>query len=120
MRINRIAIDQAVDVLNFHITTIGTVTEWAWHMGYSRSYFSIRFRKIFGREAIRTLIQTKFKLAEQILQESPDIKSKDLAERAGFSNSRAFRRFLRNNFDIGINQFRKRSLSERAYEYTLS
>ncbi len=110
MKINKIPVEQALDVLDAHIASIGTVTEWGWHLGYSRSYFSIRFREVFGREAVRLLIQAKFELAQQILQKSPDISSKDLAQSAGFSNSRALRRFLRNNYHMNLTQFREMSL----------
>lgn len=101
-------IDRAIEVLQANITAIGTVTEWARVMGYSRSYFSKRFHEIFGCCAIEVLIGIKFSLIVQIISEHPERESDYIARLAGFSNAQALRRFLRYNYHINITGLRER------------
>jgi len=103
----RIPIRDAIRELVTNPSIIGTVDQWAEHMGYSRSYFSTCFRKEFGKGALETFCEIKYKLVISILKKYPRLESGRIANEAGFWNERALRRFLRNDCRINISQLRE-------------
>lgn len=111
MDVNKIPIEQALEVLDVHILTIRTVTEWAQYMRYCRGYFSIKFREEYNQPAIEKLIEVKYVYLQKVMKELPAINSRELAERAGFLNPRAVRRFLRNNYNLSLTEFRENAVN---------
>lgn len=111
----RIPIEHAVSELARHPAEIGTVDQWARHMGYSRSYFSTRFREVFGRGALDVFSEVKYKLIISFLIKRPQLNSSEIAVQAGFWNDRALRRFLRNGYRINISQLRQLCSEERLF-----
>lgn len=119
MRAIKIPIAQAREVLRTSISTIGTVTEWADLMGYSRSHFSAKFHKQFGRCAVDVLIEEKRSYLVHLLKYLYNLGSDELAGITGFSNGRALCRFLRNNHHMNLTQLRE-FYREKAFEGLLS
>lgn len=92
----------AVLELESNLGEIFTVREWADHMGYSRSYFSRKIKKKFGKSPKDLLTEVKLNKVKQQIREEPEAIGYHIATEVGFPNERALYKFLAINIGLTL------------------
>ena len=88
-------IEDAVEVLEQHITEIATVAEWAEKMGFtSTDYFSRKFRNYFGIRPKEILVEKRIEKIRDCLLESPNDIYYCIARKMGFADYNAMHKFV--------------------------
>ena len=87
---------QAILILEQHISTIKTVSEWADKMGYkSERYFSRKIRNYFGKRPKELIVEMKITKIHECISHSPDDMYYSIAKKFGFEDDNAFYKFVK-------------------------
>lgn len=100
---------KAVSFLHTHLNSIHTAAEWAETVGYSRSYFSVLIKQQYSESPYKIIKREKYKRIKQLISKSPEIKGKEIAQKAGFDHVENLYDFLRRDFDTNLTALRKRN-----------
>src|SRR5215212_4093967 len=85
--------------------TAPRVSEIAWELGISRVTLNHRFREMSGRSLSEYFAVMREKAAETLLLES-NLKTEDVAVRAGFGTPRNFHRAFARRFGVSPARYR--------------
>lgn len=110
MRSNRIPLTKAVQELKANIGKIGNVSEWARHMGYSRSHFCRSIKKQYRKLPKEVLAEVRLEKIKQAILEDPNAIGYKIAINAGFIDDKALYKFLTNHLGITFIEFRQEIL----------
>lgn len=105
-RSNKVGIESAIKILNDNYLNILTVTEWAYAMGYSRSYFCRTFSEEFGINPKDYLKLFRLRLIKKEIKKDPDAIGYKIAVLTGLSNEKALHKFLNTHFDKNLTVLR--------------
>ena len=109
----RIQISEALTLLENQYPDIATVTEWAYGMGYSRSYFCRQFTKEFGINPGEYLKKFRLRIILKTVKENPSAKSYCIARISGFIDDKALHKHLHFNYGLCISIL-KAQVTEKA------
>ena len=79
---------EAIAYLNKHIEDPIGVQELASHVGVSRRWMEYAFRDALGESPYQYIRQRRLKLAQQLLEEEPNVKIYQVARRTGFTSAK--------------------------------
>ncbi|KPP99598.1 MAG: ArsR family transcriptional regulator [Bacteroidetes bacterium HLUCCA01] len=88
-------IEHANLVMSSYISSIRTVRDWADLMGWERTDFSRRYRRIHGQTAKHALKQERFKHIARLMKENPQAKNYEIACDLGFRDEKALYDYVR-------------------------
>lgn len=75
--------------------------------GYNEKYISTLFKSEFGISPSKYISELRLKMAKTLMQNNPDILTKDVAEMVGFSDAFYFSRVFKSHEGISPSQFLK-------------
>lgn len=75
--------------------------------GYNEKYISTLFKSEFGISPSKYISELRLKMAKTLMQNNPDILTKDVAEIVGFSDAFYFSRVFKSHEGISPSQFLK-------------
>ncbi|MEP0005654.1 MAG: helix-turn-helix domain-containing protein [Balneola sp.] len=102
----RHSISEAISVLKCHPVEIMTVSEWAYYMGYSRSYFCRCFKKEFGISPKRKLKVFRLRLIRDELRKRPQAKCYEVAVNTGFNDDKSLYKYLVFHCQMNLTEFK--------------
>lgn len=105
-RRSKVPIGLSLEILANHPIEIMTVSEWAYYMGYSRSYFCRSFRSEFGISPKRKLRVFRLRQIKKVLQSDPEAISFKVAIESGFNNEKALYQYLSFHCGMTLSQFK--------------
>lgn len=75
--------------------------------GYNEKYISTLFKSEFGISPSKYISELRLKMAKTLMQNNPDILTKDVAEMVGFSDAFYFSRVFKSHEGMSPSQFLK-------------
>lgn len=101
-------IEEAIVVLEEHIRSIHTVSQWAEKMGYeSDRYFSRKVRNHFGFRPKKIIVEKKLEQIKLCLSNSPEAIYFCLALKLGFVDDNALYKFIKRHTGKSPGEFKK-------------
>lgn len=85
--------------------TAPRVSEFAWELGISRVTLNLRFRKLTGTSLSQYFAAERERAATTLLTES-NLKTEDVAVKAGFGTPRTFHRAFSRKFGVSPGRYR--------------
>lgn len=95
---------EALSVLEANSLLIITVSDWANEMGYSRSYFSRRFKNEFGLCPKEYLRDFRLRLIKEEIIKDPEAIGYCIAINCGFIDEKALHKYLNFHFDLSLSK----------------
>jgi AraC-like DNA-binding protein len=96
---------------DMHVLTVGDLAK---KFGYSRTYFSRKFKLETGITPYRFLTRLKIKRARERIKEEPDISGYRLARLLGLKNEKGLYQFLNHHLNLSFQKFREEVIKDRA------
>lgn len=109
-RRKRKSIELAVKELKANFEELNTVTDWANHMGYSRSYFCRKVKEFFGKTPKEIIREVQREKIEAEILKDPEAIGYKIAVNASLPCDKALHKFLSFHYDMTLNDLRQQLL----------
>ncbi len=104
-------VDKAIQFIQYNYATID-VEDIIAYIGFTRSYFSTRFKHVTGLSLQEYLIQYRIRTGQELLA-STDLDVGDIAGKVGYQNALSFSREFHKRCGCSPSDYRQRYLTER-------
>jgi len=103
------AVQEALHIIEARMRDLPTLNELASLSGISRTYFSYLFKEVMGIKLQRYLVEARLNKARDLLS-NIDLKIKEIAFEAGFSDPNYFCRTFKKNTGLSPTDWRLRKI----------